>query len=252
MKIKHAVIFVILLTMGNFLRLYIEDKRIPDIEISEEASYKKEKAKKENDLSKTDKKFDVNSVGYDELLKLGFQKSKAEKIVEFRDEVGIISDIKEMKNIPRFGDAGMKQAKKYLYVDEEKIKKFVSYILKDEYKEEFDKNEYYLSLLITTNAQIQEINREYRQKDTPTDVISFAYNETENFGAMNMLGDIVISIERVKEQSSEYGHSDEREFYYVLCHGMLHLLGYDHIEEEDKVVMRRREEEILSKFNYCR
>ena len=67
-----------------------------------------------------------------------------------------------------------------------------------------------------------------------------------------MLGDIVISIERVKEQSSEYEHSNEREFYYVLCHGMLHLLGYDHIEEEDKVVMRRREEEILSKFNYNR
>lgn len=123
MKIKHVVIFVILLTAGNFLRLYIEDKNIPDIEISEEASYKKDKAKKENDLSKTDKKFDVNSVTYDELLKLGFQKSKAEKIIEFRDEMGIISDIKEMKYIPRFGDAGVKQAKKYLYVDTEKIKK---------------------------------------------------------------------------------------------------------------------------------
>ncbi|ERK68066.1 hypothetical protein HMPREF1984_00870 [Leptotrichia sp. oral taxon 215 str. W9775] len=122
MKLKHVVIFVILLTAGNFLRLYIEDKNIPDIEISEEASYKKDKAKKENDLSKTDKKFDVNSVTYDELLKLGFQKSKAEKIIEFRDEMGIISDIKEMKYIPRFGDAGVKQAKKYLYVDTEKIK----------------------------------------------------------------------------------------------------------------------------------
>jgi putative competence protein len=122
MKIKHVVIFVILLTAGNFLRLYIEDKNIPDIEISEEASYKKDKAKKENDLSKTDKKFDVNSITYDELLKLGFQKSKAEKIIEFRDEMGIISDIKEMKYIPRFGDAGVKQAKKYLYVDTEKIK----------------------------------------------------------------------------------------------------------------------------------
>ena len=122
MKIKHIVIFVILLTAGNFLRLYIEDKNVPDIEISEEASYKKDKAKKENDLSKTDKKFDVNSVTYDELLKLGFQKSKAEKIIEFRDEMGIISDIKEMKYIPRFGDAGVKQAKKYLYVDTEKIK----------------------------------------------------------------------------------------------------------------------------------
>ncbi|XDU65086.1 rRNA maturation RNase YbeY [Leptotrichia sp. HSP-342] len=138
------------------------------------------------------------------------------------------------------------------FFDEPKINEFVSYILKNEYKEEFDKNEYYLSLLITTNDEIQKINREYRQKDIPTDVISFAYNETENFGVVNMLGDIVISIERVKEQSSEYRHSDEREFYYVLCHGMLHLLGYDHIEEEDKVVMRRREEEILSKFNYNR
>ena len=123
MKIKHVVIFVILLTAGNFLRLYIEDKNVPDIEISEEASYKKDKAKKENDLSKTEKKFDVNSVSYEELLKLGFQKSKAEKIIEFRDEMGIISDIKEMKYIPRFGDAGVKQSKKYLYVDTEKIKK---------------------------------------------------------------------------------------------------------------------------------
>jgi len=104
------------------------------------------------------------------------------------------------------------------FFDEEKINEFVSYIL----------------------------------KDAPTDVISFAYNETENIGAVNMLGDIVISIDRVREQSNEYGHSDEREFYYVLCHGMLHLLGYDHIEEEDKAVMRRREEEILSKFNYIR
>ena len=83
------------------------------------------------------------------------------------------------------------------FFDEEKINEFVSYILKDEYKKDFDKSEYYLSLLITTNDEIQEINREYRQKDAPTDVISFAYNETENIGAVNMLGDIVISIDRV-------------------------------------------------------
>ena len=106
--------------------------------------------------------------------------------------------------------------------------------------------------MITTNEAIRKINREYRDKDMPTDVISFAYNETENIGPMNVLGDIVISMDRVREQSSEYGHSDEREFYYVLCHGMLHLLGYDHIEEEDKKVMRKREEEILEKFNYVR
>ena len=109
-----------------------------------------------------------------------------------------------------------------------------------------------MSILVTTNEEIQKINREYRNKDMPTDVISFAYNETENFGEINMLGDIVISIDRVKEQSSEYGHSDKREFFYVLCHGMLHLLGYDHIDPDDKVIMRKREEEILAAFNYER
>lgn len=138
------------------------------------------------------------------------------------------------------------------FIDEEKIIEFTNFILKEEYEGEYLKNDYYLSLLITTNSVIREINREYREKDMPTDVISFAYNETENIGPMNVIGDIIISLERVKEQSKEYGHSDEREFYYVLCHGMLHLLGYDHIEEEDKKIMRKKEEEILEKFNYIR
>jgi len=112
----------------------------------------------------------------------------------------------------------------------------------------------YLSLLLTNNENIQVINREYRDKDTPTDVISFAYHETEDFniGPYDTLGDIIISLERVEEQSSEYNHSFEREFYYVLTHGILHILGYDHIEEEDKKVMREREEAILSSFGYTR
>jgi len=94
----------------------------------------------------------------------------------------------------------------------------------------------YLSLLLTDNKNIQVINREYRDKDAPTDVISFAYHETEDFniGPYDTLGDIIISLERVEEQASEYNHSFEREFYYVLTHGILHILGYDHIEEEDK------------------
>ena len=66
------------------------------------------------------------------------------------------------------------------------------------------------------------------------------------------LGDIIISLERVEEQASEYNHSFEREFYYVLTHGILHILGYDHIEEEDKKIMRKREEAILSSFGYTR
>ena len=138
------------------------------------------------------------------------------------------------------------------FFDEEKITKFTDYIVKDEYGSEYDKNEYYLSLTVTTNDGIQVINNTYRGKNMPTDVISFAYNETENFGPVNVLGDIIISIDRVKEQAEDYGHSVEREFYYVLCHGMLHLLGYDHIDEEDKKIMRKREEEILNAFNYTR
>lgn len=138
------------------------------------------------------------------------------------------------------------------FLDEKKIENFIKFILENEYKEEYGKNDYYLSLLITDNKIIKQINKEYRNKDTETDVISFAYNETENIGGLNVLGDIIISLEKVKNQSKEYGHSEEREFYYVLCHGMLHLLGYDHIEEEDKKIMRKREEEILEKFNYTR
>lgn len=122
MKIKNIIIFVILLILGNFLRLVIEDKNIPNIEINEEITYQKDEAKKENDLSDTKEKYDVNNVSYDELLKLGFSKSKAEKLVKFRDEIGIISDINDLKNISRFGETGIKLAKKYLFVDNEKIK----------------------------------------------------------------------------------------------------------------------------------
>ena len=138
------------------------------------------------------------------------------------------------------------------FLDEKKIENFIKFILENEYKEEYRKNDYYLSLLIADNKIIKQINKEYRNKDTETDVISFAYNETENIGGLNVLGDIIISLEKVKNQSKEYGHSEEREFYYVLCHGMLHLLGYDHIEEEDKKIMRKREEAILSSFGYTR
>ena len=172
-------------------------------------------------------------------IKIKIKKKKKNKKKEKREKM---LDVDISYDIPEIDD----------FFDEEKIKEFVNYILKDEKKEEYDKNEYYLSILVTTNEEIQKINREYRNKDMPTDVISFAYNETENFGEINMLGDIVISIDRVKEQSSEYGHSDKREFFYVLCHGMLHLLGYDHIDPDDKVVMRKREEEILAAFNYER
>ncbi len=138
------------------------------------------------------------------------------------------------------------------FMDEEKIKGFCSFILEKEYKGKYNREDYYLSLLVTTDEVIREINREYREKDSATDVISFAYNETENIAPVNILGDIIISNDRIRAQAKEYGHSDEREFYYVICHGLLHLLGYDHIEVEERAVMRKKEEEILGEFNYTR
>ena len=136
------------------------------------------------------------------------------------------------------------------FMDEEKINEFVDMIL--EYEKLENTENTYVSFLITTNDIIQNINSEYRGKNTPTDVISFAYNETENIGPFDILGDIIISAEKVAEQAEEYGHSAEREFYYVLCHGMLHLLGYDHIDDEDKKVMREKEEELLKEIGYER
>jgi len=136
-------------------------------------------------------------------------------------------------------------------VNEEEIREYVQKVLEKEYESEAP---VYMSLLFTGNDEIQVINREYRDKDQPTDVISFAYHETEDFdiGPYDTLGDIVISLERVVEQAKEYNHSDKRELFYVLTHGILHLLGYDHIEEGDKKEMRAKEEEILGSFGYTR
>ena len=136
-------------------------------------------------------------------------------------------------------------------VNEEEIREYVQKVLEKEYESEAP---VYMSLLFTGNDEIQVINRDYRGKDQPTDVISFAYHETEDFdiGPYDTLGDIVISMERVEEQAAEYNHSVKRELYYVLTHGLLHLLGYDHIEEEDRKEMRIREEEILGQFGYTR
>lgn len=122
MKIKYVIIFVILLIAGNFLRLLIEDKNIPEIEISKEKNYKKDKAKKETDLTKSNVKFDINNIEYKDLLKLGINKNKAEKFVKYRDEVGIIRNIDEVKNVSGFGKTGLEIAQKFLFVDTEKIK----------------------------------------------------------------------------------------------------------------------------------
>lgn len=136
------------------------------------------------------------------------------------------------------------------FIDLEKIETYIKEVLLREYPE---KEDLYLSVLLTGNEHIQEINREYRGKDSVTDVISFAYHEDRcDFAPYTTLGDIIICLPRVEEQGEEYEHGFVREFYYVLTHGILHLLGYDHIEEADKKIMRQKEEEILSAFGYER
>lgn len=136
-------------------------------------------------------------------------------------------------------------------LDEKAIGDFVKRVIKSEY---IPDKPVYLSLYLTSNNVIKGINKEYRGKDSPTDVISFAYhdNDDSDVGPYDVLGDVIVSVERVLEQSSEYGHSFERELFYVLTHGVLHLLGYDHIENEDKIIMRKKEEEILGGFGYTR
>ncbi|WP_407314702.1 rRNA maturation RNase YbeY [Desulfosporosinus sp. SB140] len=108
-----------------------------------------------------------------------------------------------------------------------------------------------VSLTLVDDQRIHELNREYRGVDRPTDVLSFALQEeTEEEPDVefedDMLGDIVISVPRAREQAVEYGHSFEREIVYLAVHGTLHLLGYDHEDDEDKQEMRAKEEEVMS------
>jgi probable rRNA maturation factor len=116
-----------------------------------------------------------------------------------------------------------------------------------------------ISITFVSNESIQEINREYRQKDYPTDVISFAMEELgegeiEVVGAdiPRILGDIIISIPKAKEQAEEYGHSFMRELSFLAVHGFLHLLGFDHETEEDEKVMFSLQREILEEYGLKR
>ena len=108
-----------------------------------------------------------------------------------------------------------------------------------------------VSITIVDNKRIKEINRDYRNKDSETDVISFAFEEANDYTYpdMRFLGEIYISIEKDKSQSEEYCHSLKREICFLTVHGLLHLLGYDHIEESERLVMRKLEEEILESYD---
>ncbi len=124
-------------------------------------------------------------------------------------------------------------------------------------EEDLLKTHLYLSVILTTPNQIQEMNNTYRKINKATDVLSFPMferNEIPNIISEieEPLGDIVISIEKVKEQAEEYGHSFERELAYMVVHGFYHLMGYDHIELVDRTEMRAKEEIVLNKLNITR
>ncbi len=126
-----------------------------------------------------------------------------------------------------------------------------------------------VSVLLTGNDQIQELNREYREIDRPTDVLSFPmieFQHPSDFSRVEeefcdcfnpetgelLLGDIILSVDKIEEQAAAYGHSRERELAFLVAHSMLHLCGYDHMEEDERIVMEKKQEEILQRRGYVR
>lgn len=141
---------------------------------------------------------------------------------------------------------------------EETIKKVIYECFKEE---NLLDSKLIITITLTTPEEIKKINRKYRKIDKATDVLSFPMFEkreleekigNKDFLYEDILGDIIISIDKVKEQAEEYGHSFERELSYMIVHGFYHLMGYDHIEEEDKKIMRPKEEKVLNNLKITR
>ena len=141
---------------------------------------------------------------------------------------------------------------------EETIKKVIEKCYKEE---NLLDSKLVITITLTNNENIKIINKEYRNIDRATDVLSFPMFEKEeldkkirnkDFLHEDILGDIIISVEKVREQAEEYGHSFERELSYMVVHGFYHLMGYDHMEEEEKVEMRKKEDKILNELKITR
>lgn len=128
--------------------------------------------------------------------------------------------------------------------------------------ENLDSNKVYVAITLTTPEEIREINKQFRKIDKETDVLSFPIFEKKDIDMLkknsdimdenmpqDVLGDIIISVEKVEEQAKEYGHSVERELAYMVVHGFYHLMGYDHISDEEKKVMREKEEKVLESLD---
>ena len=130
------------------------------------------------------------------------------------------------------------------------------YYLFEEIAEQTEKcvqliDNYTISIILVRSKKIHQINRDYRHIDRPTDVISFAINDTQDdyeiMDEEKELGDIFINVDYAYEQAQRYGHSFQREFGFLFCHGLLHCLGYDHMIKEDEKVMFALQDEIMDK-----
>lgn len=130
---------------------------------------------------------------------------------------------------------------------EETMKKIASLAL----QKEGLSSDYEIGLTYVSKEEIQDLNREYRNIDRVTDVLSFPLIEDFSSDEM-LLGDVVISYEVAIEQAKDYGHSLEREIMFLFCHSILHLLGYDHIDDEERIDMEERQREILNELNINR
>ena len=151
----------------------------------------------------------------------------------------------------------------YLDIEENKeYEEIIKKVVEECFKVEGLKDsKLYISITLTTPENIRKYNKEYRNIDKETDVLSFPMFEKDeldnmirnkDFENIDILGDMVISIPQVEVQAKEYGHSFERELAYMVVHSFYHLMGYDHIEEADKEVMRPKEENILNRLNITR
>lgn len=134
----------------------------------------------------------------------------------------------------------------------------IKQVLEECYRvEKLNSEQLYVNIILTNPENIRKYNKEYRNIDKETDVLSFPIfekEELENFESVckEVLGDIIISVDRVEKQAKEYGHSFERELAYMVVHGFYHIIGYDHMEEEEKEIMRAKEENILKKLKIQR
>ena len=151
----------------------------------------------------------------------------------------------------------------FLDIEEnDEYEKTISKVLEECFKvENLPEDKLLVSITLTNPENIRKLNNEYRNIDKSTDVLSFPMFEKEEIDNMvknaiwdynDILGDMVISIEQVEKQAVEYGHSFERELAYLTTHSCLHILGYDHMNDEDKKEMRTEEEFILGNLGYVR